>query len=541
MSGSESYRLTIRPPDQHTSNFFTIEATSETGRRHGLRTLAQLIQQYRNKIPCLIIEDEPSFPMRGIMLDISRDRVPRMDELFRMIDLLASWKINHLQLYTEHTFAYQGHEVVWKDASPLTPEEVRELDQYCLRRGITLAANQNCFGHMERWLKHDKYSHLAETTGDWNFMGISRKGGFSLCPIDAGSISLVRDLLGQLLPNFTSGLVNIGCDETFDVGQGRSRAKVAKSGYAAVYADYVRQVIETARRLEFRSMFWADMALKSPEALSLIPKDAITLVWGYEADTPFGNWCNALQRSGFEYWVCPGTSSWRSITGRTYERKANLTAAAKQGLSAGAKGFMVTDWGDLGHRQQFPVSLHAFAEAANAAWNAESADRFDPLASSLFAFGDETGSTGKWLDELGNVDLELRRKNGILNATCLFKDLHTPLAEIKRYQGIGTWEGIKERIDDLEKRIPSGVNHHISRELRHTLDIAKFAADRAIAIRKVNRSARGTSKNLIKQLNNVIEEHRELWLLRSRPGGLDDSVQYYRGVLIDLKQSWKTQ
>ena len=34
---------------------------------------------------------------------------------------LAEWKINQVFLYTEHTFAYEGHETVWKDADPLTP------------------------------------------------------------------------------------------------------------------------------------------------------------------------------------------------------------------------------------------------------------------------------------------------------------------------------------------------------------------------------------------------------------------------------------
>ena len=37
------------------------------------------------------------------MLDISRDKVPTMATLFHLIDRLAGWKINQLQLYIEHT------------------------------------------------------------------------------------------------------------------------------------------------------------------------------------------------------------------------------------------------------------------------------------------------------------------------------------------------------------------------------------------------------------------------------------------------------
>src|SRR5262249_14644528 len=156
---------------------------------------------------------------------------------------------NHLQLYTEHTFAYEGHDEVWADFSPVTPAEARELDEYSGKRGVRLAANQNCFGHLHRWLRLQKYAHLAETHGDWVFMEWPRSGPFSLCPIEPGSIELVRDMLGQLLPCFTTPLVNIGCDETFDVGQGRSREAVAArgpGGSAAVYFDFVREVARIA-------------------------------------------------------------------------------------------------------------------------------------------------------------------------------------------------------------------------------------------------------------------------------------------------------
>src|SRR5690606_22763173 len=97
------------------------------------------------------IEDRPSFALRGAMLDVSRDRVPTMATLRELIELFASWKLNQIQLYTEHTFAYAGHEEVWRDASPLRPDEVRELDALCRARDIELVPNQNCFGHMHRW------------------------------------------------------------------------------------------------------------------------------------------------------------------------------------------------------------------------------------------------------------------------------------------------------------------------------------------------------------------------------------------------------
>src|SRR5207237_8526035 len=98
-------------------------------------------------------------------------------------------------------FAYRGHEEVWRGWSPMRPEEVKELDEYCEVRGVALAANQNCFGHLEKWLRHPRYAALAETRGDWVFENeherFGRAGPSSLCPTDPGSIARSEDVLGQ--------------------------------------------------------------------------------------------------------------------------------------------------------------------------------------------------------------------------------------------------------------------------------------------------------------------------------------------------------
>jgi len=100
---------------------------------------------------------------------------------------------------------------------------------------VDLVPNQNSFGHMERWLKHPRYLPLAEAPdGAETPWGFRWQGPFSLCPTDPAAIDLLRDLYGQLLPNFTSKLFNAGLDETFDVGQGRSLEICADRGVTPI-------------------------------------------------------------------------------------------------------------------------------------------------------------------------------------------------------------------------------------------------------------------------------------------------------------------
>src|SRR4029079_16655150 len=97
-------------------------------------------------------------------LDISRGRVPKLETLLTLADHLADFKINELQLYTEHTFAYQRHRSVWHDWGALTGSEIRVLDQRCRELGIDLVPNQNSFGHLRHFLEHPPLNELAEVS-----------------------------------------------------------------------------------------------------------------------------------------------------------------------------------------------------------------------------------------------------------------------------------------------------------------------------------------------------------------------------------------
>jgi hypothetical protein len=72
-----------------------------SGRRYARQTLRQLRRQLKEGLPALRIEDAPDFPVRGLMLDVSRDRVPTRDTLEGLVHRMARLRLNHLELYTE--------------------------------------------------------------------------------------------------------------------------------------------------------------------------------------------------------------------------------------------------------------------------------------------------------------------------------------------------------------------------------------------------------------------------------------------------------
>lgn len=512
--GDEAYKLRV------TKDGVEISAASRLGAMQALRTLKQLIRQFPDALPCLNIEDWPEFPIRGAMLDISRDRVPTMGCLYELVDKLAEMKLNHLQLYIEHTFAYAGHEAVWRDASPITPDEMRALDAYCAARGVELCANQNCLGHMERWLKHDDYAHLGEMAAPY-FSDIW--GGYyaepsTVDPSNPASLALFKDLLAQLIPNCSGRYVNIGCDEPIDLGKGRSKALCEAKGRLTVYGEHVSKVANLVSDMGRRPQFWADPDFGNKrDELPEFPKNLISLVWGYDENLDFTPRVTSIGEAGYETWVAPGANGWLSFTGRTKVRRSNFEHAAAT-RKLGCVGFLNTEWGDHGHRQQWPVSLLGLAEGAYVSWTGKAPT--SGKAAGLHLFGD--AGTGEWLEQLGLADDCIRTGNS--NAT--FRDAMFTFFNPEGPGDLKQWREVKANLKALEKSAPSG-DSLVARECRHAIACANWAADRAI-LRRAKEPKREDRTALVKRIVEINEEHKELWLSRSRRGGLADSVERYK-------------
>ncbi|MFA4945513.1 MAG: glycoside hydrolase family 20 zincin-like fold domain-containing protein [Lentisphaeria bacterium] len=531
----QSYRLELRP------GRLRLSAADAAGAWYGAMTLRQICRQLSAgaPLPCLAIEDWPDFPHRGVMLDISRDKVPTLATLKQLIARLSELKLNQFQLYTEHTFAYRNHRLVWRDASPLTAAEILELDDWCRERHVELVPNQNSFGHLERWLKHAPYLPLAEAPAGAELPWGGRVNyPTGLAPEDPRALELLRELYDELLPNFRSRQFNVGCDETFDLGQGRSAAACQARGKGRVYLEFLLKIHAEVRRRGRVMQFWGDIILHHPELIPELPGDIIPLVWGYEADHPFAEQCAKFADSGLGFYVCPGTSTWNAVAGRTANALANLRAAAEHGLATGAIGYLNTDWGDNGHWQPHAVSLLPYAYGAAVAWNlAGNRDEAEIApAAGLHLFGNP--ELGRIAADLGNVYRGLGPRTS--NCSVLFTLLQgaaddalfagpptgalTAAALARRGAEIATLDG---RLAGLRSLAADG--ELLVAELRQAAAMLCFACDLGAArLRQPDRRLAavpaGERAALKERLAGLAALHRQRWLARNRPGGLEESA-----------------
>ncbi len=507
-------------------DIIVLKAGDEGGAFYGLQTLAQVIQSEGTSFKGFKIEDGPDFSNRGIMLDISRTKVPTMDTLYRIVDMMASIKLNQLQLYTEHTFAFSGHERVWAEASPMTSEEILLLDAYCKEHYIELVPNLNSFGHMERWLKYDEYKHMAECPDGFVTNWGTQTGCGSVLKPNQNSLDFLDSLYREMVPNFSSNYLNIGCDETWDLGKGWSKKLADEKGSTKIYFDFLLKITELVRKYNKRIQFWGDIIIKEPELVKELPKDIIALEWGYEADHPYSDHCRLFKESGVPFYVCPGTSSWNSITGRVNNCLANIENAAKNGMKNGAIGLLNTDWGDGGHHQYLPISYIGYFAGAAYSWNLKKNRESDIAeAVSLLAVGDESNTIGQLLFEFGNVYLTFAKTKQANNNTfshlarCdMQKHNCENITKTELKNALKSFEKIKSQLDTVKSS--SEELALVKSEFSNSIAMAALAVKKGLYIKDKNTFDKS---ELLAEAAIVVGNHQKLWLQRNRIGGLQES------------------
>jgi hypothetical protein len=345
-------------------------AETAVGRLWATQTFRHMLRLHGAILPQVRVNDAPAMRYRGVLLDVARRKVPHLSTLKSLVDTLSLLKINMLQLQVEHTFRFRRHPIIGRGCGPLTCDDLLELDAYCRLRGVELVPMLQSFGHMRNILMHDEYRHLAEHPQlQW-----------SLCPTDPASLQFMDELYEEFLPCFSSTLVNIGCDETFDLGRpgSRSQALVAERGLTHVYLDYVLELYGLLTdKYGRRVMCWGDVLLHNPALLAEAPRDLLVLNWWYAPKERYDQ-VDPFVAAGLEQIVCPGTGSWNAIFPRLNTAWDNVEGFTRDGKAVGALGMLNTDWGDGGHFNLLGNSFYSYAHGAEAGWAAQ------PLARPAF-------------------------------------------------------------------------------------------------------------------------------------------------------------
>ncbi|MBI3985671.1 MAG: family 20 glycosylhydrolase [Lentisphaerae bacterium] len=560
-AGRDAYRLEVD------RSGVRIEGASAAGVFYGIQTLLQVARQSpAGRLPWLTIDDWPDFEDRGVYYDVARGRVPKLEQLFRLADTLARYKINQLQLYIEHTFVFRGHPKIGTGASPLTAEDILRLDAYCAERHIELVPSLASFGHMGPVLKHPEYHKLCEDWGIGKYLDpaaqkspwVLHNKAWCLSPANPKIYPFLDSLFAEFLPLFSSKRFNICCDETWNLGYGQSYELCRKLGKGRVYLNHIVRLRELSAKYGKQVMFWGDIIRHHPELIPDIPGDALVLDWGYNFNQNFEA-IRDFKKAGLEFYACPGVSSWVSLFPRLHEAAANIAGFAAAGKKAGAKGLLNTDWGDGGHYNFMEYSWHGYLFGAEQSWNA-GADRkrFTERFCREFLRSDDRRLASA-IDRLGDI--------AHLGVPGYYQSFWTHIffAGAKRFKGkkVFPLDAMKTaylakngRIESVATALNAGFGRasleqldgiravlaaHADRKGEDPLKILPywvFAVDtlrhaaRKLAVYGQGSVARPAERvALAREQTALMKRFRRLWLARNRPSEIRITLGYYRQAI----------
>jgi len=342
----------------------SVTAEGPAGAFYAVQTLRQIFRQ--ETVPCLHIEDRPDFAYRGFYHDVTRGKIPTVETIKHLIDQMAYYKLNSLQLYVEHTFEFKELKQLNDITGFLTRDELRQIGAYCRENFIDFVPSLSTFGHLFELLEQPQYQHLRmlkDYKAEPNFWR-SRMAHHTIDPENPQSIALIESLIDQYAPCFESGWFHICCDETFDLH--RNDAQGEDSGTR--YVEFVKKIIAHVQKHGKKAMMWADILLRYPETIKQIPEDICFLNWNYSPD-PSEEEIIPLARSGRNQILCPGTSTWSRLCENVDVEEQNICRMAALGHQQGALGILNTNWGDWGNPCSLELAMYGLVLGAEKSWS----------------------------------------------------------------------------------------------------------------------------------------------------------------------------
>ena len=347
LEGDDTFLFTLNVKENN------IHLTSSTlcGLHAGINELSARLKLGR--LTSGMITRTPMFKYRGMMLDVSRGRMPTVEYLKRLIDFLSLMNINILQLYSEDKIQLEKYPEVGEITGVFTKDEIRELDEYAGMRFIELQPNIQTYSHMHGILRLPEFFSLSENDTLFSFNAN-----------DNNVIGFLDDEFEEILPLFKSRTVNINMDEAYDLGTGKTKEIVESQGKGKVFYEFVNKVIDSAMKHGAENIqLWGDICHKYPDMAKKLPANVTFIDWNYNPREKY-DCIDDLVDLDHRFWAAPGAASWNTLFPRVHNGEINISGFARDAKKAGAEGYLMTDWGDYGHYQSYGLSFWSYLMGA---------------------------------------------------------------------------------------------------------------------------------------------------------------------------------
>jgi hexosaminidase len=318
----ESYELTV------TDSGAKLNAPTPLGALHGLQTFLQLVTITPTGFvaPAVTIKDQPRFPWRGLLIDVSRHFIP-LDVLKRNLDGMAAVKMNVLHWHLSDDQGFRAESEVFpkltgmgSDGQFYTQAEIRDLIAYAHDRGIRVVPEFDMPGHSRSWFLG--YPDLASGPGPYTL----EDGDPITDPTRESTYKFLEKFIAEMAKLFPDEYFHIGGDEV-DGKQWNSNPKIQEFIHAHGMKDnkdlqaYFNQRLEKIVSKNHKIMVGWDEILH-PD----LPKNIVVQSWrgqeslakaaqqGYRGLLSYGYYLDLMWPAARHYAVDPMSGAAAELT-----------------------------------------------------------------------------------------------------------------------------------------------------------------------------------------------------------------------------------
>ncbi|MBN2154144.1 MAG: family 20 glycosylhydrolase [Candidatus Lokiarchaeota archaeon] len=355
-----------------------IAAETPRGVFYAITTLVQLAGSDGLLPECKVL-DWPSMEVRGVSDENARGQAGSIEGLKRYCRYIAMLKMNTFQMNLEDMFRSTRHPKSSDDERGCySTEEMRELSDYAAQYFVEVTPIQSTCGHLDNLFFLPEYKHLAEFENVAMCFDISNPKVYDY----------IKDVVEEEVDSwYLSPSFHMACDESWDVGKGRSQAFVVQKGIGKAYLDHYTRCYEIVKNAlearhgegKYRIYIYHDIMIHHPAVLKGLPrKNMVVDVWRYSPTEKYKE-VDTILRNGFDFVVSGSVMDFQRIAPSYAVAEKNVINITKyaflQARAAGTphsfKGHVVTSWGDFRSENPRDLRMPGYALCASVSWNVE--------------------------------------------------------------------------------------------------------------------------------------------------------------------------
>jgi hypothetical protein len=526
-----------------------ILAEAPSGRFYGVMSLLQTLGRDKKSIvePRITVYDWPLQKVRGITDDISRGQVSTQENFKKIIRTLAHYKLNVYSPYLEDMFVFKKHPQIGKNRGALSLAEVKELDAYAAKYHVELIPIFETLGHWENILAQPEYVKYAEFPGA-HTVNIS----------DERVYKMLDEMIGELSMAFSSPYFNMAADESWDVGLGASKERVAQSDLATVHAEHYKRLVDILKKYRKKPLMYGDIILNNPAILEKIPKDIVIVDWQYGVADRYPS-PDVFRSAGFPFIVSPAVWNFTGPFPNYLNTFVNVQNFNRDGYLNGSRGILTSNWNDYGGEALRELNYYGYAWTAECAWQPLKADvssfnrnffteyfgsdEAAPVAQNVYALLATPANLYSWHELWRHPMLPLRTSGAnylwrVQSIESTMPLVEEQLAELER---VATRN--KDQVEYL--RFIAEMNRWFASKLRLGEKIRKLTS--SLSPTADRDSVRGATlallRDIVPPLIALKERFRKLWLTTNVPANLplllaryDQQAGYWQEKLAEVEQ-----